>query len=276
MRDSGIAALLVAAALLAGCSGGSSSSSSGDELLVTSDLPDEVVVSEDQPQEAPEKKRERGHVKGFVLSADHRPLEGALVRIPGMDKEALTDREGFFGFVDLYAGPTYMTFNATGYYGASKEVDVSPAEFLELKVLLTPIPPPTPYHPTQTFKGYADLTDATFGILRGWTCSGCVTPVFLDMVPETLVIEAVTNADVTFDLYLNSPDGWGGDVARLSSPSPLHIALPRDQLMELDRFELAVYPSSLVPQTAVEFDFYVTPFYHEPAPEGWSFVAGDV
>jgi hypothetical protein len=270
--------LAVMALALAGCSGSGSTAPKEADFVVTSSLPDvtEVGSADAAPAApAPPKEGTRGHIAGFVVSETLHPVAGAQVKLPGLDLTQKSDRDGSFGFVDLRPGPYFLTVNATGHYPAKAEIVVKAGEFVRVKVVLTPVPPPTPYHRTETFNAFADLTQGPF-VTWGITCNGCQTPLYLEGTPDTIVLEAYTDmANVGFRLFLD--DGrCCSYIASGEFPNPMRVEVPRDRLPEgVTTLELRVYPESLVPQANVKFTFYATSFHNGEAPPGWSVVNGD-
>src|SRR5690242_11814314 len=130
-------ALLVAATVLSGCS---SAPHAPAEIVVQSqpgpDAPNEVRSNATAAANVdPPKPKTRGHIAGVVVDEAIRPIAGAKVRLPGLDLERTTDRDGAFGFVDLLPGPYYITFNATGYYPAQTVLEVKDDEFTRAKVV---------------------------------------------------------------------------------------------------------------------------------------------
>src|SRR5688500_6733156 len=124
MRGAFPAALLLLSALLAGCGAAPAAPA---EVVIES-KPAEEILSDDpaQPVEAvftPAPKT-RGHIAGVVVDQAIRPIEGARVRLPGLDLERVTDRDGSFGFVDLHPGPYFIQANATGFLDAEAVLHV--------------------------------------------------------------------------------------------------------------------------------------------------------
>ena len=277
LRRSFVALVVVAAMLVSGCTGSSRSGPKDADVVVTSTLPDVTEIGSggaERPAPEPPKVGTRGHLAGFVVSDTLRPIVGASVKLPGMDLTQKSDRDGSFGFVDLRPGPYFLTVNASGYYGAQAEVVVKADEFVRVKVVLTPIPPPTPYHRTETFRGFADLSSGPI-FNTGFVCNGCTASVYPERVPETLVLEAYTESpDVGFRLYLQGASS-NAYIASGDYPNPMRIEIPREKLEHAGgEYRLRVYPESLVPQMNVRFDVYATMFYNEPAPAGWSLLNG--
>ena len=272
------AALLLAATLLAGCS---SSPRAPAEVVVQSQPSDDVHTINGTAQAAatPPAAKTRGHIAGVVVDQAIRPIAGARVALPGLDLKRTTDRDGGFGFVDLIPGPYYITVNATGYAPAEAVLEVKADQFTRAKVVLTAIPPPEPFHVTQKFDGFADVTGGDPFSL-GFFCGTCSFTFYIDRPHlETVVLEAVGQGTAASgDGFYHSLDNYtccayysSGDTG-----TPLLVSLPSKDLGYGDRFALYVEPTSFpVPETSKAFSVFVTAFYNQPAPTGWSFVAGD-
>jgi hypothetical protein len=275
-------ALLLLAALLAGCSSGPTGPA---EVLVQSQPTDQEVHSSNgtglDAAVAPPPPKTRGHIAGVVVDEGIHPLPGVKVRLPGMALERTTDRDGSFGFVDLYPGPYYLQVNATGYYPAEAVLQVKEGEFTRAKVVLKAIPPPEPYHVTQKFDGFADVTEDDlapfdFGLLCG-TCSFSFYVERPDL--KDVVLEAATQSGGSQEGFTHRLYDYNECCTYFSSGSaanPMRVELKSDDLGKGDRFQLDVNPTSFpAPETQKSFQVFVTAFYNQPAPTGWSFVAGD-
>ncbi|MEA3137632.1 MAG: Carboxypeptidase regulatory-like domain [Thermoplasmata archaeon] len=275
MRGVAVAVLLLSA-LLAGCNGAPSAPA---EVVIES-KPAEEIHSEDpaDPVEAvftPSPKT-RGHIAGVVVDDAIRPIEGAVVHLPGLDLERVTDRDGSFGFVDLHPGPYFITINATGFYDAEAVLQVSADEFTRAKVILTRIPPPDPYRVQQSFEGFADVTaDPVFGI--SFFCSACNFDFYLDRQGlDTVIVEAylkdsAEGSGFNYDFYPESGYGVSG-----TTGNPMRLEQRNEDLGDGDHFNLRLDPRSFpVPEQSKRFQVYVTAFYNAGPPTGWSFVAGD-
>lgn len=273
-------AALVAATMMAGCAG-----PEGEpyDVVVDSTVPTEV---RSEPPEGeplaiePPTGTGKGHLAGVVVDPAVRPIKGAVVRLPSLDMQQVTDRDGSFGFVDLAEGSYFIEVTATGYRKASSMLLVKAGEFTRAKVVLGAIPPPEPYHVVLEFEGYTELS--TNSLVTGQTgCAACEFTFGIE--PEglrALILEA------TFDApEMGNQRGFyarlhGGNtvlcVGCSGEPDPMRIELRDDDIPEASAFRLEAVPQTFPGyETAVHFHVYATAFYHELAPTGWSFVAGD-
>jgi hypothetical protein len=269
------------AALLAGCSGGPEAPA---EVVIESKPPEEIhSQDEETPIEAvftPSPKT-RGHIAGVVVDEAIRPIVGAVVHLPGLVLERVNDRDGSFGFVDLHPGPYFITVNATGFYNAEAVLQVDADEFTRAKVILTRIPPPEPYRIMQSFEGFSEVTaDPVFGL--SFFCSACDFDFYLDRPGlHTVILEAVfeqstTGSSFYYDFYSDS-SSYSSRIASGSTGNPMRVEVRGEDLPgDDDHFDLRVDPQSFpVPEQSKRFQVFVTAFYNEGPPTGWSFVKGD-
>jgi hypothetical protein len=271
-------AILLLSALLAGCS---QAPSAPAQVVIESKPQDEIHSNETVEAVFTPSEKTRGHIAGVVVDPAIRPIEGARVHLPGLDLERITDRDGSFGFVDLHPGPYFITVNATGYYAAEAMLRIDEDEFTRAKVILTPIPPPDPYRVQMSFEGFADVTaDPVFGF--SYLCTACDFDFYLDRPGlDTVIVEAVLNSPSTgsgfyYDFY---GDGSSYSSSRQSGSSgnPLRLEVrSEDMVDDEERFNLRLDPRSFpVPEQSKRFQVFVTAFYNEAPPTGWSFVNGD-
>lgn len=274
-----LAAVLLAALLLAGCANAPTAPA---EILIESAPPEEVRSNETVPAVFEPAAKTRGHIAGVVVDEAIRPIEGAKVSIPGMDLERLSDRDGSFGFVDLHPGPYFMSVEAEGFYPAEAVLTVEAEAFTRAKVVLARIPPPEPYRVMQQFEGYTELTsDPLVGY--AFLCTECDFDFYVDRPGlHTVILEAVTDPQVDGDGFwhdLRPYDGnYGSTISSGTNTGPLRVEVRQDDLgdAEDDRFYLRLDPESFpAPQTGKRFQVFVTAFYNEGPPTGWSFVSGD-
>ena len=271
---------LLLAALLAGCSGGGPKAPA--EIVVNSTpLPEENEVrsNESVPAVFTPSPKTRGHIAGVVVDEAIRPIEGAKIHLPGLDLERVSDRDGSFGFVDLHPGPYFITINATGFMPAEAVLEVQEDKFTRAKVILTRIPPPDPYHVTQSFEGYADFSEVEPNFVYGLSCGQCDFDLYIDrpglkeVIIEAYLENAVQGDGFRYDLsdsdccsYYTS--GSGG--------TPLRVQVRSEDLGEGDHFDLGIYPTAFpVPEQGKRFQVFVTAFYNEVAPTGWAIANGD-
>lgn len=281
-RLTALLGFLLVAPLLAGCG---QPAEGGFDVEVRSLEPTEVRSDPDGlPPAVPEQTGEgRGHLAGVVVDQAIRPIEGAVVRLPSLDLTRLTDRDGSFGFVDLVPAPYFIEVTADGFLPAEALVSVADGEFTRAKVVLTAIPPAEPYRTMQEFTGFVDVSSTPYaaGTL---VCQHCDFPFTLS--PEgldTLVVEAAFDAPTagnqqSFMAWLQGQRTGGTWLCIVCDvqADPVRIEVRGDDLANQTDWNLRAEPqTSPLPETNVRFHVFVTAFYHQAAPAGWSFVKGD-
>lgn len=271
--------LAFAALLLAGC---------GDPAAPADAFAPDVVIESGPPQALPEEGEkgarsggERGHMAGVVVDQAIRPLEGAMVRLPSIDLEEPTDRDGAFAFVDLVPGSYAIQVELAGYHSAQSTVDVGEGDaFTRVKVILEAIPPPEPRHETVKFDGFSQLTNPTLVAVGGIDCSPCSFTLASDAAGRSsMVIEAVMSPNPVgsnaFRLELSSGLTIGIDLGG-THPNPMLVETREEHLLARRPFGFRIEPESTpAPEANKAFQVYVTSWYHSLPPPGWSYVAGD-
>lgn len=262
---------------LAGC--GDAPPKTPAEIVFESKPPQEINSNDTAPTYAPSPKT-KGHLAGVVVDQAIRPLKDATIHLPGLDLTETSERDGSFGFVDLYPGPYFITVALDGYYAAEAVVEVHADQFTRVKVILEAIPPPDPYHVTQQFDGFAELGGDPF--IGSFYCR-CTFDFYLEQEGlQAVIIEATMSA------YSGPPGGTNGFYhdfgpydccayyTRGSLPNPLRVEARDVDDASQARYSLRMAPEGFpAPETNKQFTTYVTAFYNELPPVGWSFLNGD-
>lgn len=282
MNPAALSAICVLALVLAGCS---DAPAPADEILLESggDGADTLTGGE-APTEQPPQAGQRGYVAGHVVNDALYPVEGATVDLPGMDDTATTLEDGAFSFADLWPGPYRVTATAPGHRSAEAIVEVVADEIVKLRFVLQRVAPPSPYHETQSFTGFAEVAPPDAPPSATWFCQSCTF--IVEVEPEGLkglVIEAFRETPpgseaygAEYYVYVASMESGRG-LATCYCPNPARVELTEDDLTSDFEFYVDVRPrSGLMPEFSVSFEVYVTAFYHDPPPEGWTFVQGEV
>jgi hypothetical protein len=270
-------AFIVLGVGFAGCAEDGSKAKS-DEILIQSIMPQEI--SSNATSTTTPKPQAKGHLSGVVVDAAIRPLEGALVKLPGLDRKQSTDRTGAFGFFDLMPGPYFITIELDGFYGAESVVEVHADKIARAKVILERIPPPTPRHQTVQYDGFAQTTATTIGLPTGCTCTFTF---YLDKEGLGGVV-----LESTMSAYGGGPVGTNRfyHSFRDYSPYKVHSSgyTSNPMIVELrdsfpsnpgGRFTLQVEPGSTgLPEINKKFTTYVTSFHNQQPPQGWSVIRG--
>src|ERR1041385_7976321 len=177
---------LLATALLAGCSQPRAAAGNDGVIVVASSDGASGNAAALQADEL----GKPGHLGGVCVDDAIRPIEGARVDLPGYDRNETSDRDGGFGFVDLPPGSYFVRVDRAGYIGAETVVDVHPGEFTRTKFVLTSIPPPQPYHETQTFNGFSEVTGPADLVQGSLVCQHCQFPFASDSAGRTAIVIA--------------------------------------------------------------------------------------
>lgn len=144
-------AFTLALVLLAGCSGGGSAE-------------DAVPSSE---------RAEPGSLRGVVVDAAIRPLEGALVSIPARPAviPVTTDADGNFVLADVDAGVVFLEVTKDRYLSASVQALMPEGEAPALvQVVLLPLEESRPYAVLESFRGFMECgigSAPAFGLTAG-------------------------------------------------------------------------------------------------------------
>lgn len=261
-------ALAVAAVALAGCGGKASGAGEvrlGDGSRISLDLPEE---------QQPEPDDIRGAVSGVVVNEAVFPLPGALVSVRDRDLSATTDEDGKFVFEDMPPGLYTLVVRIAGHGDGLGTINVKSGLVTKSILQVHRLPVLDPYHTTLKFEVLYNEVDAL------WT-GVPDNLVALDMHPATVVLEAVwtglTETPVEDLLqYEMRPESDEEALQRGGGPNPLRVQFDSDFFPPAEyalRFNVHPSPLSIAPESRGEV--FLTLFYVDPAPEGWSLVRGD-
>jgi hypothetical protein len=261
-------AAVACAAVLAGCSGGA------DEGPVEVEVaPGQVVTVSEAP------KPTHGIVTGIVGDDALYPLPGATVWILSANLSATTDANGRFAIVNVPVGIYILEGEKKDHSTVQTTVEVAPGETARAVLLLARLPPTDPYHSTFHREAFVEFTAG------GFVLSGNSTPLDFERDPSravTLVIESAWDGIIQSteseplkyeiqELGLRSIVG-----GRAANPFSMHLdarILPPDH----SQYMFSVQPETLETTVMAEShgDLFVTIFYNEAAPAGWSVLNGD-
>lgn len=252
--------LAALALMLSGC--GDETPRTDDVVLVQSGAT--ATVGPDTPVQ----KGPVGDLKGHVLDEALRPVAGATVRLPGLDLQRRTADDGGFGFVDLLPGPYYLQADAKGFLPLEAVVDIKEASVSQVRVILVREPSEEPFQLTQKFTGHADLAlPLNFDL---WGCA-CAFRAPLPGEADTVVVEAARPQPNGGSFYVEVLDDVGSRIASDTQSDPLLLRIEGAPLTNRTSLFLDFKPlSGPVPETAVEFEVFVTSFHNGDAPQNWS------
>lgn len=271
--------LAVASLLTAGCG---SPKASVQEVVVHS-APQVVNATAGSvgPANDPLKNTElKGHISGVVVDAAIHPLVGAVVTIPGLDLKDTAERDGSFSFTELMASTYYLKAEAPGHYGAETLVEVEAGKITRVKFVLDAVPPPTPYHVTQSFNGFAEITSEPLGIV---TSSDSYT-VDLDHPGATIVVEAsmdpysgAATGNNSFDYEFGDANGDSfRSFQQGSAGNPMNVIISSGNTENVTAVRVTLTPIGFpTPEFEKSYKVYVTAFYNGLPPRGWGILNGD-
>ena len=274
MRSAGL--LGVALLLLAGCSQdpGSAAVELGDGSQVQ--LKDADATAS------------RGAISGVVVDEAIRPVAGALLTLLGPQASATSDENGLFTFERLEPGLYTVAANATGYFPAQTTAEVLAGDVAKVRMVLPLDTTPKPYHTTLKFDGFVQagngLVDQAYQLfvkdVTGIDFCTCQFYFQAEAEPETQVIEvtwepSVQNPTAASSGYWALWDDGSSDYYDDGCDNPCLARVDGGFQPEARNFHTDIWLDSDWVQYEQSFTEYVTLFYVAPAPEGWSFIAGD-
>ncbi|HUR25627.1 MAG TPA: carboxypeptidase-like regulatory domain-containing protein [Candidatus Thermoplasmatota archaeon] len=264
-----LALALAASVALAGCSGRGSGANQvrlGDGTRISLDLPEE---------QQPEPDDIRGAVSGVVVNEAIFPVPGAVVAVRDRPMEAAADEDGKFVFEAMPPGLYTLVVRADGYGDGLGTINVRSGQVVKSILQVHRLPVVEPYHTTLKFEVLDPATDV-FPLLG----ERQEQVVAFDRLPATVVLEAAWNGLLegptsTLGYYAQAESDPEGRQSG-SAPNPLRVAFDSDFFPPGEyAIRFSVYPGfgALPPESRGEV--FLTLFYVEPAPDGWSLVRGD-
>lgn len=258
---------LVCTVVLAGCS------QAADEPVEVEVAPGQTVTVSEAP------KPTHGIVSGIVGDDALYPLPNATIWVLGLNLSAKTDGNGRFAMVNVPAGIYILEGSKKDHATVQTTVDVQPGETARAVLLLARVPSTDPYHVTFRQEAFVEARTAGFSFnSENTTLTFTLDPSrALTLVLESTwegVIQSTEEQPLTYQLQ---EVGLRSIVAgRVPNPFTLHVdarILPPGH----DRFLFSVEPDALEPTVMAQAhgELLATLFYNEPAPSGWSVLAGD-
>ena len=273
--------VLLAASVLAGCAGGEGDpeAGKGPGSDPFAGLTEDVDVASG-----------KGAIVGVVVDAAIRPLSNATVELTSMGLNSSTDGEGRFVINDLEPGTYFLQATARRHASTQVSVEVLAGEATPVRILLVALETAEPYHTVLHFAGHADpwLGFGSFAVeviapgTLGCTCAWNITP---DPGVVGFTFEAIGTNDIDYSAspvygnlyweFVGDALGENQDIRSSHGSFPLYETFERDSFANETTTWLARITPGLFVHANMDFDLYLTVWYHEPQPEGWSFVAGD-
>lgn len=259
--------------------------------------------------------KDTGGIRGVVVDEAIRPLGGAKVfLIDDPSTSVTTGPDGLFAITGLVPGAYGVRATRLAHAPSSAVVDVvaGVADPPAVRLILERLASGEPYMVTWKEDGFISCS-SNLGAAKSEECGeGVGVPgagrvgknpnnraqidFFVDGGHiKTLIVELSwqPNTEVgagedagQFDsrVALNwtcDPSCSGNELVTAVGPPPLYMRIDQKQLEALDITAETVFstftwaednPGVLIEQ---EYQAFISAFYHAPAPEGWSFVAGD-
>jgi hypothetical protein len=228
-----------------------------------------------------------GAIKGVVVDEAIRPIAGANVTVLPGELHAVSDEAGLFAFEGLLPGVYFVRADAFAHAGTQASVDVKADSAATVRILLTSVYVPMPYHDLYHYEGFmqAYASFASFaaevvapGVLP-CTCTWSLTPPLPGLT--TFVYEADGEVAMENPAPVYGTVYWEfiGETDHAIHSS--HDTFPVYQVFEIGDFADDTWnwtvrlTGSQWVHVNTSFDVYVTAWYNSAPPEGWSFVQGD-
>ncbi len=281
--------------LLAGCSGAGQGGDDGTTVTLGDGSTVELVELDSQEG--------TGSISGVVVDEAIRPLAGVEVTMTDTGSKGLTDAGGLFTFVDVEPGSHFLSVADTvlgdvRYHGVQTVAEVMPSETAKVRIILVADAVGAAYHgPTMKFDGYIEFASGfvdevldlavwnhTYGPVSFPPSPLCACHFYYqaEAAVETHVLE------LNYEESNPMPHGWVLDLngqnrsgalffCDYEHPTPCIAHIDGQPYGEDERsFDVGVWSDPLWVHFEQSFQFFVTVFYVEPAPEGWSFIRGDI
>lgn len=242
-----------------------------------------------------------GTVAGVTVDETAAPLAGVRVAIGSLEGTAFTDEDGRFVFLNVPAGARFVSASKLGYEGASLPVTVSGAGSIDVQIVMAAVTYVEPRTDLVVYQGMiacgvgANAQTFTYACPTGEYRSDTQTSVTSDVVgllEELVWSQATTTSTDQFRLVfgfneqcVNAQCTFEHEYADLEGPSPLRAYA--DELPGVrdapEGTSVPVFhriwvptpePAGLAVMVNQGFTLYMTAFYGEAMPEGYTAVAG--
>lgn len=232
-----------------------------------------------------------GAISGVIVDDTITPVADITVQIVGGDSQTTGD-DGIFVFEGLEPGVYFLEVNGTGYGAVQTTADVQAGEVSKLRIIVPRDYSPQPYHVTYDFQWFddvgivlvdfvVDLVDEAFlGNQIPNQCKNCFFDFETDGPVEMFVVEATwqesisdPTGETSFYWNLAESDDWGNyEDDYFDQADPAYIG--DNRFGDVTGFTVSMYGDETWVSIDQSAELYVTMFYLEPAPEGWSFIRG--
>jgi hypothetical protein len=260
-----VALAILPGLLLAGCGGksGAGTVRLGDGSRLSLDLPSAERPSPDDI---------RGAVSGVVVDQAIFPLRNATVTVRDRSDATVTDENGRFNFTAQSPGLYTLEVHLEGYSDGVGTVNVHSGEVTKAILQVQRLPYVQPYHTTWEFQDARSADDVVF-----YGYHSQVVP--FDRRPASIIVEStwdpMTDAGDPLDYNISAESDHSHAVAG-QAPNPMRVDVPVDLMPKKEyAVRVTIGPDLVAQPLQVKGRTFVTLFYVDPAPAGWSFVKGD-
>lgn len=242
----------------------------------------------------PDNTATRGSISGVLVDEAIRPIAGAAIDLVGLGPTS-TDDAGLFVFVDLQPGLYTLKVMGGNYSGiryrdAEVATEVRAGETAHVRVFMIRDLTPFPYHAdTLKFDGFMEVDNGLVNFALGLTGSPppgwctCNWTFTAEGPVSTIVSELSYNPTTTANpaplgswvVFMTGDNGGATGIGCGTNPCIYHSEYDSFFDNETRDFTLTVSSDPYWVSINQAFQVYITLFYVDPAPGGWSFIKGD-
>lgn len=254
--------------LLAGCAGKGSGAGQvrlGDGSHLSLDLPS---------SEEPKPDDIRGAVSGVVVDEAIFPIANASITVRERDWNATTDAQGRFSLLNEPPGLYTVVVRREGYADGLGTINIHSGEVTKAILQVHRLPFIQPYHTTTEIQVLHEESNR-------WTTNDEPTYVIpFDRRPATLIVEGVWEPLTVLPgfqplLYTVEPESDHSKADQNGGPNPLRLEYHPDFLPKNEyAVRVQVLPQEFALPAESRGRIFVTIFYQEAAPDGWSIAGG--
>jgi hypothetical protein len=224
-------------------------------------------------------KSDVGAISGVVVDGAIVTLPDVTVVLMGQGISTITNAEGQFVFEDLAPGTYFLSASGVGYTDAQTSVDVVDGAVAKPRMQMQADMTPQPYKETLDFRGHMVFSDfvavyVLTDIIGDNDLCQCSFELTSEPGVETMVVDTVWKSSYTrveeHDMYWDVFGGDGRDSKWIQSEEAWHVA---GAGFGADTTEWRFLISSgEQPDVEQEFEGYITFWYVQKAPSGWTFL----
>lgn len=212
-----------------------------------------------------------GHIAGTVTAFDGTILSGATVDLVGTTHSAVTDDLGEFAFIDLVPATYTVRAAADGYLDTQQEMAVEAGAFTRPTLKLEAVPEAEPYYEVYSMYGFSEMAFGPLGIMPFYCDCDMEVGVNEDLSEVILEAEMESSqflAPDAFEYWIEAEEtSYAGE-----GYNPMYVQIPGEEFSDTEWLWVHVQPSSSSLGASMQqaFTVYLSLFYLEPAPEGWT------